>query len=250
MYLTYFRDGTLRLIHSILLLAGVVLVVWSISLTRSTKPETAFYHSTVGVVRTAELVSPDTWRIKAEYMLPDGSQATASGTYFGRSSPMSGEKILVHYNPYSFDEIEFDSLPPVQPQFLFFLSIMIGGLGFRFFIRYTFRNAKMRLIKEHGKKIVPTEVLFEEHMAKVLFFLRIPMLRLHCRWTDFSGRETLDFFSEALPPGRKNEINPAMLRIFYLPQDPRRYFLEIDETGVPEAERPKAEKNEDSGRPA
>lgn len=231
MYLTYFRDGMLRLIHSILLLAGIALVIWSIFLTRSTKPETAFYHSAVGVVRTAELISPDTWRIKAEYPLSDGSPATATGTYFGGSSPIAGEKILVHYNPYSFDEIEFDPLPPIQPQFLFFLSIMIGGLGFRFFIRYTFRIAKTRLIMEHGKKIVPTEVLFEEHTAKILFFLRIPILRIHCRWTGFSGRETLDFFSEALPPGRKNEIDPAKLRIFYLPQDPRRYFLKIEEEG-------------------
>jgi hypothetical protein len=41
----------------------------------------------------------------------------------------------------------------------------------------------------------------------------------------------LDFFSEALPPGRKGEIDLSKVRVYYLPQDPRRYFLEVEDTG-------------------
>jgi hypothetical protein len=231
MILTYFKDRTLRLLHSVLLLMGIALVIWSIFLTWNTRADTSFYRSTVGVLRTAELIAPNTWRIRAEYRLPDSSSTLATGIWSGQKPPASGEKILVHYNPYAFDKIEFDPLPPVQPQFLFFLSIMVGGLGFRFFIRYTFRNAKMKLIKEHGKKITPGEVSFEEYTTKVLMFLRLPVLRLHCRWRAFSGKEELDFFSEALPPGRKGEIDLSKVRVYYLPQDPRRYFLEVEDTG-------------------
>jgi len=234
MMLRYFRDDTLRLVHSLLLLAGVVLVLWSIILTRNTKPKTEYFHSTVGIARRVEQIAPTQFQIKTEYTLPGGSTASAEAIFREHAPPKQGEKILVHYNPYAPGEIEAAPLPPVQPQFVFFLSILIGGLGFRFFIRYTFRNAKMRVIAEHGKKITPVEVLFEEEFLKILYFIRIPVMRLHCRWTGFSGREHLDFFSDHLPPGRRDEIDPSRVRVYYLPQDPRRYFLELDETSASE----------------
>jgi len=228
MWFNLLKENTIRIIYSALLVLGGILIAWSIFLIRYTKPETPFYHTATAIVRRSEQIAPQSYRVRVDFTLPNGASISGEGVYNSTSPPLMGTEVLVHYNPYTPTELTVKKLPPVQYQIVIFFGIMIGGLGFRFFIKTIFRNAKIDFIRENGKKVTPSEVQLEEHQVKMAWLLRIPFLIVHCTWKKPGDQDQLEFFSEPFPMKMHDRINLHSVRVFFIPQDPRRYYVHVE----------------------
>jgi len=224
----FFKESTIRILYTTLLLLGGVLIAWSIVLISYSKPETPFYRTTTGTVRSVQNISPRVFRIRVEFYLPNNSAVTAEAQYAADRAPLLGEKMLVHYNPFTPAEIDVKKQPRFTYQVIIFFGIMIGGLGFRFFIKSIFRNAKIDFIRENGKKIIPSEIKIEEHQIKIMWIIRIHALIICCGWKNPDDSTQLEFYSEPFPLVMRDKLNLHSARVFFIPQDPRRYFIHID----------------------
>lgn len=228
MLIQFLGEKTIRIIYSIFLLLGILLVAWSITIVRSYKPQSDFYRTSRGRITKVEILSPNQYRIQVEFATETMTVVAAGGVLRSSSQPKLGERLLVHYNPYTPTEIELQSPPPFQPEFLFFLSILFGGIGFRFFVLLTLRNAKINVIMENGKRVEPSEFAVEATELSFLKFIKLPALFLHCSWSSpFKEEEKLEFYSEAYPVRLRDELSKARVQIYFLPQDPRRYFVQV-----------------------
>jgi len=226
MWQNYYKESTIRIIYTSLLLAGGLLIAWSLWIIRTTKPELPFYRSASGIVRSSEQQSPLQHRIKIEFELPNSTFITSTGILTSETIPSIGDDLLVHYNPYDPSAIELDRLPPVPYPIILFFGIMTAGLGFRFFIRTVFRNAKIAFIREHGKKVEPTEIRIEEHLFTYLWIIHIPSLLIHCRWEHAGISDSIEFISEPFPLKYRDKFNLPSVRVYFIQQDPRRYFID------------------------
>ncbi|MFO7730502.1 MAG: DUF3592 domain-containing protein [Spirochaetia bacterium] len=220
-------EKTLRLIYTLLLCAGAILIGLSVLMMQSVHTPEEYYHRTNGYVQASKTVGPGQYEVSVEYALPDSTTRAAQGIVQSEAVVMEGDRLIVHYNPYSPDEISLQTPPPMKPEFLIFFGILIGGLGFRFFIRSFFQHAKKRFIRENGKRITPFTTEIEHSSMKLLWVIKIPVIRIHCSWTPLSGTEDLNFYSEPYPPSFASKLKLQNAKVYFLPQAPERYFIEV-----------------------
>ena len=218
-------EKTLRFIYTLLLCAGAVLIGLSVIMMQSGQSIEDYYHRTNGYVRASKTVGPGQYKVSVEYALPDSTTRVARGVVQSESTVVEGDRLIVHYNPYSPDEISLLTPPPIKPEFLIFFGILIGGLGFRLFIRTFFQHAKERFIKDNGKKITPFTTEIERTSVKLLWVIKIQVIRIHCSWTPLSGTEELNFYSEPYPPSFASQLKLQNVKVYFLPQAPERYFI-------------------------
>jgi len=220
-------EGLMRLIYTLLLCVGAVLIGLSVLMMQSVQRPEEYYLRTNGYVLASKTVGPGQYEVSIEYALPDSSTRVARGVVQSDSVVVEGDRLIVHYNPYSPDEISLQTAPPMKPEFLIFFGILIGGLGFRLFIRSFFQHAKERFIRENGKKIAPFATEIERTSVKLLWVIKIQAIRIHCSWKPLNGTEDLNFYSEPYPLSSGETLNPQDVRVYFLPQAPERYFIEV-----------------------
>jgi len=178
-------------------------------------------------VQASKSVAPEHYEVSVEYELPDSSNRVARGVVQSEVVVNEGDRLVVHYNPYSPDEISLQTPPPIKPEFLIFFGILIGGLGFRLFIRSFFQHAKERFIRENGKKITPFATEIEPTSVRLLWVIKIQAIRIHCSWEPLGGTEKLNFYSEPYPLTSAGKLKLQSVRVYFLPQAPERYFIEV-----------------------
>jgi len=227
MWYNFFRENTIRIVYTLLFLIGGALITWSILLMIYTRPDPSFYQTTSGYIRRSDQIAPDQYRVRVEHTLPNGNSVSGEAVLSADSPPLMGEEVLIHYNPYTPTELAVKELPPIQYPVLIFFGIMAGGLGFRFFIKTIFRNAKIDFICENGKKISPSKVLIEERVIRLFRFVRIPVLILHCTLVRPWNDDQLEFYSDPYPLNKREKLDLQSVRVFFIPQDPRRYYIHV-----------------------
>ncbi|HKK65356.1 MAG TPA: DUF3592 domain-containing protein [Clostridia bacterium] len=220
-------EGLMRLIYTLLLCVGAILIGLSVLMLQLVQPSEAYYHRTNGYVQASKSVGPEHYEVSVEYALPDSTNPVARGIVQSEEVVVEGDRLVVHYNPYSPDEISLQTPPPIKPEFLIFFGILIGGLGFRLFILSFFQHAKERFIRENGKKITPFATEIERTSVKLLWVIKIQAIRIHCSWKPLSGTEELNFYSEPYPPSFASKLELQNAKVYFLPQAPERYFIEV-----------------------
>ncbi|MCF7914707.1 MAG: DUF3592 domain-containing protein [Spirochaetaceae bacterium] len=220
-------EGIVRLIYTFLLFAGAILIGLSVLMMQSVQRPEEYYLRTNGYVQASKTVGPGQYEVSIEYPLPDSTTRVARGIVQSESVVVEGDRLIVHYNPYSPNEISLQTLPPMKPEFLIFFGILVGGLGFRLFIRSFFQHAKERFIRENGKRITPFTTEIESTSVKLLWVIKIQAIRIHCSWKPLSGTEDLNFYSEPYPLSFASKLKLQSVRVYFLPQAPERYFIEI-----------------------
>jgi len=220
-------EGLMRLIYTLLLCVGAILIGLSVLMLQLVQPSEAYYHRTNGYVQASKSVGPEHYEVSVEYALPDSTNPVARGIVQSESVVVEGDRLIVHYNPYSPDEISLQTPPAMKPEFLIFFGILIGGLGFRLFIRSFFQHAKERFIRENGKKIAPFTSETVRSSVKLLWVIRIQAIRIHCSWKPLNGSDELNFYSEPYPLSAGKTLELQDVKVYFLPQSPDRYFIEV-----------------------
>ncbi len=229
---TLMSEKTLRILYTLLLCAGALIIGWSVLVMQAVKPPESFYYSTTGEVLSARPLGAGQFEVKIEYTIPGVNTFTGTGRVQGSARQSSaqikaGDNLLVHYNLYAPNEFVLQVPPPVKAEYLIFFGILIGGLGFRFFIRSVFHNAKQRFIQENGRKVDPQTAEIENATVKLLWLMKIPVLRIHCTWKKFTDGEELNFYSDPYPVSKGAELQLNHIKVYFLPQAPERYFVEV-----------------------
>lgn len=227
MLFTLMPEKKLRILYTLLLCTGALIIGWSVIVMQSVKPPEPFYYSTTGQVLSARPIGAGRFEVKIEYSIPGGNSFTATGSIQSSAGIGAGDKLLVHYNIYAPNEFALQVPPPIKAEYLIFFGILIGGLGFRFFIRSVFHSAKQRFIQENGRKIAPQTAEIENTHIKVLWFLKIQVVRIHCTWMKPADSEALNFYSDPYPISKGGELQLQNIKIYFLPQAPNRYFVEV-----------------------
>ncbi|MDZ7792258.1 MAG: hypothetical protein U5P10_00805 [Spirochaetia bacterium] len=62
---------------------------------------------------------------------------------------------------------------------------------------------------------------------KLLWVIKIQVIRIHCTWKPLSGTEELNFYSEPYPLSSSSKLKLQSVRVYFLPQAPERYFIEV-----------------------
>ncbi|MCF7936862.1 MAG: DUF3592 domain-containing protein [Synergistales bacterium] len=220
-------EGVMRLIYTLLLCVGAILIGLSVLMMQSVHAPEAYYHRTHGYVQASKSVGPKHYEVSIEYALPDSTTRVARGMVQSESVVVEGDRLIVHYNPYSPDEISLQTPPPMKPEYFIFFGILIGGLGFRLFIRSFFQHAKERFIRDNGRKIAPFTTEIDRTSVKLLWVIKIRAIRIHCSWKPLNGSEVLNFYSEPYPLSAGETLNLQNVRVYFLPQAPARYFIEV-----------------------
>jgi len=232
-------EKSLRIMYTLLLCAGALIIGWSILVMQEVKPPEPYYHTTTGLVHSSRPVGSGQFQVRVEYSIPgrqmegqmegpvEETLFAGTGTVEGKTVVESGDTLLVHYNPYSPEEFAVQVPPPVKAEYLIFFGILIGGLGFRFFIRSFFRNAKRQFIQENGRKITPHSTEIEKTYIKLLWIVRVHVIRIHCTWKRTTETEELNFYSEPYPPSAEAKLKLQNAKVCFLPQAPERYFIEV-----------------------
>ncbi|HDQ14482.1 MAG TPA: hypothetical protein ENN41_06685 [Sediminispirochaeta sp.] len=229
MSIHFVGEKTLRFVYSLLLLAAVILVAWGILLSRDSRPEIAFYHRSTGVIQDFTPLSQHGYRVEVEFPISREQTLSGAATAELRSPPVLGQKVMIHYNPHTPEEFQVRPLPPIAPEWLYFFGIMTGGLGFRLMVSASMRSMKIRVLKEHGKRIVPHRYAVIEKNLRVMKFINIPVLLIHCQWDSPIQQQSLEFYSETYPRSKRGSLQLDKIQIFYLPKVPQRYYVEIPE---------------------
>ncbi len=194
---------------------------------QSVQPPEAFYYSTSGIVATARPTGAGQYEVRVDYTIPGVNSFTGTGIVTSSAPLAPGDKLLVHYNQYAPAEFVLQTPPLIRAEYLIFFGIVIGGLGFRFFIRSTFHHAKQRFIQEHGRKINPHRTELEAATVKLLWLMKIPVVRIHCTWQKDSTSEELNFYSEPYPVSKGSQVPLEDVKVYFIPQAPNRYFVEV-----------------------
>ena len=227
MWLHLIPEKFVRVLYTLLLLAGVLIIGWSVLVMRSTTPEESYFHTTSGTVRSVQPAGAGQFEVRAEFSL-DGENAIYAKGFVDSSHPVrEGDRLLVHFNPYSPQEVQLQVPPRIRAEFLIFFGILIGGLGFRFFIRTIFADAKQRFIRENGRKVTPHTSVLENVTIKLLWIVKIPAIRIHCTWQRDSTSEELNFYSDPFPISKEHQLQMDNVKVYFIPQAPNRYFVEV-----------------------
>ncbi len=227
MLFTLISEKSLRLLYTLLLLAGALIIGWSVLVMQSVKPPESFYYSTSGIVATARPTGAGQYEVRVEYTIPGVNSFSGSGVVTSPSPLAAGDKLLVHYNQYAPAEFVLQTPPLIRAEYLIFFGIVIGGLGFRFFVRSIFHNAKQQFIQEHGRRVDPHKTELEKATIKLLWLMKIPVVRIHCTWQKNTDSEKLDFYSDPYPVSKGEQLQLDNVKVYFIPQAPNRYFVEV-----------------------
>ncbi|MFW6360294.1 MAG: hypothetical protein ACOC2R_00975 [Spirochaetota bacterium] len=227
MLFTLIPEKILQLIYTLLLCAGAVIIGWSVLVMQSVEPPEDFYYSTSGIVATARPTGAGQYEVRVEYTIPGVNSFTGTGVVTSSAALTPGDKLLVHYNQYAPAEFVLQTPPLIRAEYLIFFGIVIGGLGFRFFIRSIFHNAKQQFIQEHGRKVAPLTTELENATVKLLWLMKIPVVRIHCTWKKSTDSEELNFYSDPYPVSKGKQLQLDNVKVYFIPQDPNRYFVDL-----------------------
>ena len=227
MLFTLISEKKLRIIYTLLLCAGALIIGWSVIVLQSVKPSEPFYYSTDGELLSARPTGAGNYEVKIEYTIPGVNSFTGTGRVRSSAPLSAGDTLLVHYNQYAPNEFVLQVPPPIKAEYLIFFGILIGGIGFRFFIRSIFHNAKQHFIQENGRKVDPQTAEIENATVKLLWIMKIPVVRIHCTWQKPTASEELNFYSDPYPVSKSEELQLNKIKVYFLPQAPNRYFVEV-----------------------
>ncbi len=191
------------------------------------QPEEGYFHSTQGYVKSSKAVGPTRFEVLVEYTLHNSNTLIGRGVVQSSSRIVEGDRLLVHYNLYEPSEFTLQEPPLIKAEFLIFIGIMIGGLGFRFFIRSFFAQAKKRFIQENGRKIVPLTTERELTYIKLFWVLKLNVVRIHCTWKKPDDTDELEFYSGPFPRSKGEKLSLKNVKIYFLPQAPERYYIDL-----------------------
>ncbi len=194
---------------------------------QAVQPPEAFYYSTSGIVATARPTGAGQYEVRVEYTIPGVNSFTGTGVVTSSAPLAPGDKLLVHYNQYAPEEFVLQRHPRIRAEYLIFFGIVIGGLGFRFFIRSIFHNAKQQFIQEHGRKVDPHKTELENATIKLLWLMKIPVVRIHCTWKKTTDSQELDFYSDPYPLSKGEQLQLDNVKVYFIPQAPNRYFVDL-----------------------
>ena len=227
MLFTLLSEKSLRFVYTLLILAGALIIGWSVVVMQSVQPPEAFYYSTNGTIASARPTGAGQYEVRVDYTIPGVNSFTGTGVVTSSAPLTPGDNLLVHYNQYAPAEFVLQTPPIIRAEYLIFFGIIIGGLGFRFFIRSIFHNAKQRFIQENGRKINPHKTELENATIKLLWLMKVPVVRIHCTWQKDSTSEELNFYSDPYPVSKGNQVHLDQVKVYFIPQAPNRYFVDL-----------------------
>jgi hypothetical protein len=199
MIINFLGHKTIRFIYTFLLCSAVLSIGWGFSIARSSRAKAPYSSSVSGTLQKAFPTGFQRYRVEVFYELHSGTELRVTTDYRSESVPAIGEKVLVRYNPHEPSDLILFPSPPVNPELLFFLALILGGLGFRFFIMFTFYNAKVALLREKGKRITPSMMELTRQEFRLFFIIKVAAIRIDCRWSAVPGAKELLFYSEFFP---------------------------------------------------
>src|SRR6056297_1006530 len=100
MWLNMIPEKTLRLIYTLLLCAGAILIGLSVLMMQSVQRPEEYYHRTNGYVLASKTVGPGQYEVSIEYALPDSTTRVARGVVESETVVVEGDRLVVHYSPY------------------------------------------------------------------------------------------------------------------------------------------------------
>ncbi|MDZ7792257.1 MAG: hypothetical protein U5P10_00800 [Spirochaetia bacterium] len=95
---------------------GAILIGLSVLMMQAVQTPEEYYHRTNGYVQASKTVGPDHYEVSIEYALPDSSTRVARGVVQSETVVVEDDRLIVHYNPYSPDEISLPAPPPIKPE--------------------------------------------------------------------------------------------------------------------------------------
>lgn len=219
--------GKGRLISALLLVCAICLAAAGGYAVRRNRPRFAYLETASAQVERVRPVGEGYYLVGATYYDGPGRPVAVEGELKSTRTPRPGDQILVHYNPLKPREYYLVTPFALPPEFLLFFAILVGGVGFRLFVRLFFAEAKRSFIRENGRCIQPDTVEIEEIRYPLLRFFSVPAVRIHCIWTNPYRDGELHFYSDALPRPRRREIDLQEARVCFLTEAPDRYFVEF-----------------------
>jgi hypothetical protein len=216
----------LRLVSVLLLIGALLLLFFGGRSFRELRPPGGYFETATGVIERVRPVGGRFYLADVRFTDRRGESFRAEGELESQRIPRPEERILVHYNPIRMEEVFLASIPALPPESLLFFAILVGGVGFRIFVRLYLAEAKEKFIREHGRSVQPELAEVEAIRYRLVHFVRLPAYRIHCVWTNPYRDGELHFYSDAFLRSRRGEIRPDGFRIYFLSEAPERYFIE------------------------
>jgi hypothetical protein len=222
----FFGEKRLRLLYTLLLLVGTLLVLASLTVLRRAPQVPGYYAVAEGVVYDSG--SARMARVRFPLQNGEDFEAVVPPRSVGESRfYQRGERLTVYYNPVDPEELIVVKRSFASSGTLLFFGIMAGGLGFRLLVGSVMRNLRVRVIRENGRRIRPQQAEIEYGSVRLLPFISRPAAYLQCRWEGAAPYGTLTFVSEAFPPQLAARLDPAQTVVFFLEHSPGVYFIPL-----------------------